>query len=188
MAWISNAIVRRYTVSFYIQAGNPRVRYRAVLEQRVLSEAIEDMFLLNTENVILSWNYIGIPVSYKYDISYMIGDILNLAYALQTCAEGNIKIDWLPDTFRCDWSVRWENNIIEIESYWECTVGHLEDILNKKNKIKITVNEFLNEWKKVLENIITGLNVCGYDPESIPEMKKLLDLYNSIKGVGVLYQ
>lgn len=69
-------------MNFYILAGNPRVQSIENSDDKSLSEAIETVFPLNTEYAILSWNYISIPLSYKYDISYMIDDIPNFIMCL----------------------------------------------------------------------------------------------------------
>ena len=70
-------------LNFYIQASNPRFQDSINIYDESLSDAIESVFPLNTENAILVWNYISIPLSYKYDISYMIEDILQLLDELQ---------------------------------------------------------------------------------------------------------
>ena len=95
-------------MSFYIQAGNPKSQGVADCNDKTLADAIESIFPLNTESAILMWNYISIPLSYKYDISYMMEDILLLLHTLQYREKGELTIHWLPDTFRCDWIVRWD--------------------------------------------------------------------------------
>lgn len=173
-------------LSFYIQASNPKSQYVVNMDDETLSDVIESAFPLNTESVILSWNYISVPLSYKYDISYMMEDILKLLDALQKAKTGEMIIHWLPDTFRCNWSLNWGNGQLKIHSYWECTVGHLEGNLNQVPNISLPIENFLNEWKEVLHMVINGVENCGYDLTK--EMKQLLEQYNNIKGVGILYQ
>lgn len=96
------------------------------------------------------WNYISIPLSYKYDISYMMEDILLLLYALQYREKGELTIHWLPDTFRCGWIVRWDREKLNIQSQWENTVGHLERLLNEKPNISLKKDDFIKEWKSIL--------------------------------------
>ncbi|MCM1259109.1 MAG: hypothetical protein NC307_14835 [Roseburia sp.] len=175
-------------MSFYIQASNPRTLYSLELEDESLSDAIESAFVSNTENAILVWNYISIPLSYKYDISYMIEDILNLLSSLQKMAKGKMEIHWLPDTFRCNWLISWDADQLRIEAKWECTVGHLEGLLNEKPVITLTPKEFLSEWKEILFMVIKGLKNCGYDEYKIKGMQKLLEQYSHIEELGVLYR
>ena len=62
-------------MNFCIQASNPRVQHKIDYEDSSLSDIIETIYPLYTEHAILTWNYISIPLSYKYDISYMIDDL-----------------------------------------------------------------------------------------------------------------
>lgn len=175
-------------LSFYIQASNPKSRCEAEYNNETLADAIESTFLLNTENAILMWNYISIPLSYKYDISYMIDDILMLLTALKNGEKGELTIHWLPDTFRCDWTIKWNDEQLNIQSRWENTVGHLEKLLNDAPNISIQKDDFIREWKSVLGIVVIGLKKCGYDEEEIKNMKKLIDQYESIEGNGILYK
>lgn len=175
-------------MNFYIQAGNPRINDIVDKNDKSLADALESVFPLNTENVIMVWNHINILISYKYDISYMIDDLLKLLCCLQNSEKGKMIIHWLPDTFRCDWAIAWGNGEMEIQSRWECVAGHMEGLLNDNPRIKISVKKFVSEWKEVLEVVINGLRKCGYDEEKIGDMKQLLQQAEKIKGNGILYQ
>lgn len=188
MAWISDAIEGGSDLNFCIQASNPRFQCVANPNDKCLSEAIENAFPLSTENAILTWNYVSIPLSYKYDISYMIDDVLKLIYAIQNYNYGQMVIHWLPDTFRCDWSIKWDNDKVQICSKWGNTIGHLEGILNENNYISLLITEFINEWKEVLGVVIKGLKYCGYDELTINGMSELIKQYEKIKESGILYK
>ena len=77
-------------LNFYIQASNPKVQCEINYSDETLADATESIFLLNTENAILMWNYICIPLSYKYDISYMLDDIMILLNELKNKKSGVI--------------------------------------------------------------------------------------------------
>lgn len=175
-------------LNFYIQASNPRTQNVKNFDDVNLSDAIESIFLLNTEKAILVWNYISIPLSYKYDISYMMDDLLELLHYLQSVDNGKMTIHWLPDTFRCDWSIVWNHGQMDIQSHWECTVGSLETLLNNHSRISIPVKHFISEWREVLNIIIKGLDRCGYNESEIRGMQQLLELFSNIKDRGILYQ
>jgi len=175
-------------LNFYIQASNPRFQDSINIYDESLSDAIESVFPLNTENAILVWNYISIPLSYKYDISYMIEDILQLLDELQNKEKGELRINWLPDTFRCDWLIKWSAENMEIQSKWEGTVGHLENILNQKSNMQLSKTLFISEWKRVLGIVITGLKSCGYSEDKIQHMAQLIERYESINEEGQLYK
>lgn len=175
-------------MAFYIQASNPTFTQENNFEDRSLSDAVESAFPLSTENAMLVWNHINIPLSYKYDISYMLCDIIDLLKALQNQKCGKKTIHWLPDTFRCDWGISWEEGKMEIQAHWECTVGHLERILNEHDTISLGVRDFESEWKEILYVVIKGLLSSGYDKKKIEGMEDLLILYDKIKDSGTLYR
>ncbi len=101
---------------------------------------------------------------------------------------GEMVIRWLPDTFRCDWSFVWSQGQLVIQSQWECTVGHLETLLNDNSDISISVKDFISEWKEILYTVINGLEKCGYNENKIEGMCNLLEQYDRIKDRGVLYR
>lgn len=188
MAWISDAIKGGNNLNFCIQASNPRFHCIANPNDETLSEAIESAFPLRTENVILRWNYISIPLSYKYDISYMVEDILRLIDFMQSSDVGKMVIHWLPDTFRCDWLVEWRDDEVQICSKWECTVGHLETLLNEKNSVSLSLSDFISEWKEVLAVLISALGRCGYNASKISGMTELIERYQKINTSGIMYK
>lgn len=174
-------------MNFYIQACNPRTLCTADSNDKTLADAIENAFPLKTEDAILIWNHISIPLSYKYDISYMMDDILMLLNMLQSREKGELTIHWLPDTFRCDWIVRWMADRLDIQSKWGNTVGNLQILLNEKSRISLKKEDFIKEWKSILHVVITGLIKCGYTVDRIKNMKQLIAQYGNINGSGILY-
>lgn len=175
-------------LDFYIQANNPKTQNVINKDDETLSDAIESVFSLNTENAIIIWNHINIPLSYKYDISYMMDDLLNLLHCLQSREMGEMVIHWLPDTFRSDWTITWKYGQMEIQSYWECVVGHLEELLNAHPKIDISIKRFMSEWKEILYIVIRGLKRCEYDEHKIRGMRELLEQFDAIEETGILYR
>ncbi|MCI8780736.1 MAG: hypothetical protein HFH70_08685 [Lachnospiraceae bacterium] len=175
-------------MNFYIQANNPRVLNGYNPEDENLSDAMETIFPLYTESAVMMWNHISIPLSYKYDISYMMDDILYLLEDLSQVNEGKRRICWLPDTFRCDWDIVWGKGQIEITSNWESVTGNLEGLLNANNKIFLKIIEFMSEWKQVLYIVLQGLKNNGYMEDMIINLDKLSEQYEMIPGNGILYQ
>ena len=172
---------------FCIQVGDPYLSNEKNEEDRSLSDAIESAFILNTENCIMMWNHICIPLSYKYDISYMIDDILKLLLLLQEKDFGKTKIEWLPDTFRCDWDISWTSQNVKIICNWQHIVGNLEKILITVPVLTLKKEDFISEWKRLLYKIIQALSNSKYDVLQISDMNKLLDVYEHIHNNGKLY-
>lgn len=175
-------------MDFFIQTGNPYSSNIMEVNDKKLSEAIESVFPMNTENLILFWKHIGIPLSYKYDISYMIDDILMLLQRIQSESKGEVSIHWLPDTFRADWKVSWKEEVILIEATWENLVGDLQKLLTDAKTVEITKEEFLSEWKMLLEVVMKALKNAGYHQQMEEEYEKLAKIFCGIGRYGVLYQ
>lgn len=173
---------------FCIQASNPRILNEKDEIDETLSSAIETIFPMMSEDAIMVWNNIHIPLSYKYDISYMMNDIVDMLNALRKNKTGQLKICWLPDTFRSDWILKWDNNKIYIEASWGDTLGELTNLLNNVPDIAMEKGDFIKEWKQLLSNVINGLKKCGYSEKKILEMTKLIREYDKIEDIGVLYK
>ena len=60
---------KRDIMKFLIQANSPECTMNFDKEDYNLATAIETIFPLMTENAILMWHHLCIPLSYKYDIS-----------------------------------------------------------------------------------------------------------------------
>ena len=99
-----------------------------------------------------------------------------------------MNVQWLPDTFRCNWSISWNTGIVDIDVKWECVMGHLEELLKKHNSVVLPLESFVNEWRGVLHNVIIGLENAGYNENSLYDMEKLIKQYNQICGQGILYE
>lgn len=176
-------------MNFFIQVSNPKYLHKIYDEDiESISDAVEDSFPLNTEDAFLVWNHIYVPLSYKYDISYMMEDIVKMLKGVLENEDGSLKICWLPDTFRCDWKIEWKAGEISILSHWNCTVGNLEELLNNNNSIKMPVEQFINEWKKLLELIVGVLKQNGYSEVNLDGLDELISVYEKINDVGVLYK
>ena len=174
-------------MSFYMQAGNPEYKKNFDKSDVTLSDAVETVFPMDTEAVIMMWNHIAIPLSYKYDIGYMMDDIISLLCKIESEEECSFKISWLPDTFRCDWMIHKKKDSLTIQAVWESITGKLELLLNQCNTIELKADDFISEWKMVLEKIIQGLEHSGYTGEKLRGMVRLVDRYDSIKTYGKLY-
>lgn len=176
-------------MNFFIQVSNPVWLSGTYSAGNVsLADAVEDMFPLETEDAFLVWNHIYVPLSYKYDIAYMIDDVVKLLKMIRENAVGSMNVHWLPDTFRCDWEIEWHDEEIAILSHWDCTVGNLENLLNSKAEVRMPIDSFLCEWKKLLGILIDGLKCNGYEDKELKGMEELVFVYEKINDVGALYR
>ena len=175
-------------MNFYIQASNPAYIKNFDMNDVTLADAIETSFPLETESAVLVWNYIPILISYKYDISYMMEDLIKLLNLLLSEECYCYTIEWLPDTFRCNWELSWKKGEVTIITACESTVGYLEPLLNKNNIIELSITDFICEWKLIIEKVVHVLQQNGYHRNNLSRMDELIELHEKIKSYGVLYR
>ena len=175
-------------MKLYIQTSAPQTTEIYDGEDETIGEALETIFPLFTEDAILFWNHIAIPLSYKYDISVMFADILALVAKVAELNSGTSEIYWPSDTFACKWRVRWSQKEVRIDCIeWASVTGGLESTLAESGIVECTRDQFLAEWKRLFEVIERALAESGYHAQQLPEMTQLSMLKNKISGSGVLY-
>lgn len=175
-------------VVFRIQASNPRNNATHIESDCKLSEAIETIFPMMTEDAFIIWKAIHIPLSYKYDISYMIDDVLSMLKMIRNNPEGaRMSIHWPSNTFSCIWDISWDDSMLQISSKWNSVVGGVTPLLNSESELKAKKKGFVAEWKSILRVLIENLESCGYSNGNLADMNRLYIEYEGIPDYGVLY-
>jgi hypothetical protein len=173
---------------FWIQVGNPvslRMPGKTVSD---LSEAIETVFPMVTEDAILVWNRSYIPISYKYDLSVMIDDLLPLLTALLEKRSGRHQVFFGSDTFSTEWHLVWTEESLSISAQWQSVVGHLEAITSDCGSLEIPTGDFLSEWKEMLKRIITALETSSLSMDDMEGYESMIKIESAIRRTGILYQ
>ena len=174
-------------MQFWIQTGVPK--YMKIIDScdESVSQAIETIFPLLTEDVFLRMNGYYYPLSYKTDIAYMIEDIIDMLKSLREDQSGDMKISWATNTFACVWEMSWDVKTINLVSRWREQEIYDYDFRKIMHSIKMEKADFVREWKKLLEIVLVALNDCGYADilSDYQELKKeclIIDKY------GILYR
>jgi len=174
-------------MNFKIQAGIPRFEEYYDDDIDNIGDAIEASYSLNTEYMVMVFNYIPVLLSYKYDISIIIDDILKILSSIRTKEIGYLRVNWPSNTFCAIWDLEWNDSTISINTEWTTVIGETEKLLNDHCKLTVDKLEFAYEWKKVLHNIINALEGCGYN-DDIKGVTVLKKEFNMIEKFGVLYE
>jgi len=159
---------------FKINACSPKNNSVFDSEDTKLSEAIYTIFPLETEDAVMSWGDENISLSYRYDISTMIDDIIQMLFALHNSNVGKWSVDWPSNTFASNWDFNWFENSLEIKAEWR-EEFNASDYLSSHNLLKLKREAFLNEWKKIIDILLVNLEECGYTCENITDMEMLID-------------
>jgi len=172
---------------FTIQASNPRQLAEFDSNDTNLSDAVQTVFPLDAECALLVWNWLYVPLTYKYDLSMMIDDIVGLVDAMLEEPSGHRTIQWPSNTFAATWKIKWGSGVTEVEAEWISVVGETEALLTAKPKVILDSSGFIGEWRRPLEVILAALTSAGYGSALIG-MDKLSAVVSRIGCRGLLYR
>ena len=174
---------------FWIQVGNPTtVSSPAFRKDTDLPEALQAMFPMETEDAIVAWNHVLIPVSYKYDLSVILEDVLELLNRLVGKRRDSFSISFGSDTFQTKWQVTQVSADLRIESHWSGVSGSIEPLLNQRSLLEIPVTEFLSEWKELLRMVLDCCQRSGLSEMDCQGIRALHQMVRQIPGNGRLYR
>ena len=171
---------------FTLQASNPQPVLQFDSDDASIADAIQTIFPLNTERAFLNWNYVYVPLSYKYDLSLMIDDVIGLIETIAGNARGTTSIHWPSNTFAATWTLAWNDEHLTIDAEWRSVSGNVEQLLSARPHIVLRTGEFLAEWKRPLDIILKALSAAGYN-EGLRGMARLRRVVEVIPGSGLLY-
>jgi hypothetical protein len=174
-------------VEFIIQASRPRMLRANDPDDDTLSDAIQTIFPMDTERAILVWNHVYVPLGYKYDVSLMADDIVQICDDILSNMDGTRLIHWPSNTFAAVWKVVWTSGVVSVEAQWNRVVGGTESILAGRPSISIPTQDFLAEWKGPLDVVCAALKIAGYTPEQITELHRLKNVVARLPRYGQLY-
>ena len=174
-------------MKFAIQLGNPHSSGPLEPEDETIAEALESIFGLYTEDTILVWDALRIPLGYKYDIAFIFEDILQLVEAITATPTGTHNCSWPSSSFRAMWYIRWDEEQVRIHAVWESVIGgdDFEDLLKRHPDITIPKRQFLGEWAGLLELCLTRLRQAEADKQI--DLSRLEEAVNRIPERGCLY-
>jgi hypothetical protein len=172
--------------SFLIQASDPLIWDQTGKEVEEYYQALPYIFEENTEDAIVIWNDIVVPVNYEHDLYLSISYIHILLKNLLDAEKGEGQVSWGSNIFMATWDVEWENNNVKISSHWDNVVSG-EDLLNSRNYMEIPKDMFLQEWKMLLRKIIDAINQSGVVITNQESWNSFCEVESRIETPGFLY-
>lgn len=171
----------------WIQASNPRVASfdPGALEDGFdmsdfdISEVISHVFASSAENAYVVWNRVHVPMSYKYDLPYMVEEMLDAIGEMTTHEAGRLDVCLPSNSFRADWSFEWKAGSLRIASEWGAVAGHLEEQLRKIGGVLETDTEtFVAEWAEVFRvcvPVLSALDIGARAGEQLQAMRRIIE-------------
>jgi hypothetical protein len=179
--------VETTNMDFWIQASNPILLKVVDEEDHTISDAMETVFPMITEDAYLVWHHVHIPLNYKYTFSCMIDDVLVIIEALTSSASGELTNYWPVQELAAEWRMKWDSNRLEIDTKWDTVVGNTESLLAARPKLTIDKDAFIAEWKPLLGMVLKALTDAGYRDEQLTDLARLRRIHDAIPTAGILY-
>lgn len=160
---------------FELQLNHPIILSINEEENLSLEDAIECIFPLETEALILIWNNVKVPLIYKYDISIMVLDFIKIFHFIEDDESSCLNIHWASNTFATVWNFNKKYDFIVIKTEWNNVIGGTVavNILNERNENILNKDEFRKEIKKILEFLKFALEQSGLNLNMIVDFEKL---------------
>jgi hypothetical protein len=171
---------------FAIQASRPRTTAERDSGDETLSDAIQTVFPLETEFALMIWNWVYIPIHYKYDVSIMTDDIVDLVDAILASPTGHQTIQWASSTFAATWKVDWTPETTTVHAEWDTVLGDVEAALRAKPAIQVATSDFVAEWRELLDVVAEALAASGYD--DLEGLQRLKGVAARVRSRGILYR
>jgi hypothetical protein len=175
------------SMEFWIQASDPQYTANYSAADTSLSDALETVFLLETEDAFVVWKHRFIPLGYKYGFSCIIDDLIKLIGAMLAENTGQMVVEWPCNTFNAKWNVTWTTEDVRVESNWISVSGGLTESLNQAGSISLKKSAFLAEWKMPFDKILAALTASGYNRTNFGEIANLESIVRALPERGYLY-
>ncbi len=175
-------------MDFHIQLSNPKTIKPEKKKCEDLSDALQQIYPMWTEDLYISWNHTSVAIGYKYDVSVIMTGILEMLEALISSQTGQDHFGFASSTFHTDWEMAWEDDRLTISSKWFSVHGGIKSILNERYKLTLSRIGFLSEWKGLLNRIIEDVKKAGIQLSDQEEWTLIQRLEASIEDYGVLYK
>ncbi|MBL8809961.1 MAG: hypothetical protein JNM43_07285 [Planctomycetaceae bacterium] len=133
---------------------------------------IQTIFPLDTADAVLKWGDDSFALNYKYDISLMIDDLLELILAITSIERGKRSIAFATSGFPYQWDVEWYGASIQIRSE---PLDKSRDLPKPLDVIETSIDFFLDQWRPVFRLINAAAVKSGYNVIGFPRGEWLLE-------------
>jgi hypothetical protein len=179
--------------SFVIQAGHVTPLFIRQKQVKTLSSAFSVLFSENDESAWLFWNEIPVRFRYKYEFAANWDKIIEWLRKLKAEKSGEYQVTLVTELFSLAIRSSWKNGMLQLVGEWTAkkdSSARMADALNKKNEITLTVNDFIQEWKTLLHQVVGIFETVGIaltDPAEKTKIGEMKKIAVSVDGLGKLY-
>jgi hypothetical protein len=145
---------------FTLHLGVPAFVATREESDSTLSDAVQTVFPLD-ERAFLEWNGLTLPLSYKYDISVMLEDIIEMVLAVRKTESGMFQVDWPSSGFPFHWAIKWNASEVEVHAQPRHEPGAV-DLVGREG-VRVDRGSFLGAWRALLGTVLSCLEGAGYN-------------------------
>jgi hypothetical protein len=146
---------------FGIETGSPKVNTNIAGFAEDICEAIQIAFPLETEDALLRWGKSEVPISYKYDLSVILEDVVDMLEWCKQPSTPSLDIDFGSDTFGAEWRLERRADSLSITATWRSVSGGHEDELNQLGPTIVSCARFVEEWIGLLGVALVAVEGLG---------------------------
>jgi len=148
-------------------------------QNEVLSlwSSLEDVFRADTGLCTMQWNGIFVPLSYKYDVGWILLDAVAMVERL-VADDKDLDLDVLfpSNGFHVAWHLSRRSGEISIDAEWRSVIGGLADLLRERTPLKVESERLISEWRHLFAVVVRAVEASRLDPSRIEGFDRLNDL------------
>lgn len=160
-------------MSFAVRLGQAHCLRHLDTSDSTLAEAIQTVFPLEG-HAVLEWNRMEFQLSYKYDLSLMMEDLLSLLQVVSSTRQGEQEVDWPSSGFPYLWRITWNDPMLQVVASSRDEPGATRR--PSPAILRTTRQDFLLAWQPLLSRVQECLEASGYREEHITGMALLKDM------------
>lgn len=167
---------------FRIDPGDPRPCCVAGGFADDLGDAIQIAFPLETADARVIWCGTSLPLSYKYDVSVIMEDVIGMLEWCHGRNAGRLQVNFGSDTFNADWALQLGTDSVVVTAQWNSVVGDCEKRLNESPLVMIGRSDFSDDWLRVVRRAVDGVDAARIrlaDSSLLVRARRLLGQHGS---------
>lgn len=164
---------------FALVCGHPETLVVPTPPARLsLSDAVEDVFVSSTNLLVLEWNGVSVPLSFKYDVSWVLLDAIEMVeQMLAARPPTTVAASFPSNSFQVEWEIDLaEDGGVEINAKWNAVGGNVAGLLADRSPLLTTASVFVTEWRHLFAVLVRAIGEARMPVEMIDHYDRLLPL------------
>lgn len=171
---------------FWIQTGAPTAALSRDHCDETLSDAVQTIFPIFTEEAFVAWGPEYIALNYKYEVSEILDDLVALLARVVASPTGRAVVHWPCSSFSGEWTVAWTEESVTVGAAFLAVRGTTPATISAMSPLVVPRDRFIAEWAGLLRIVHEALRHAGYGVDFTP-LEPLTSLVTLLPAGGLLY-